>query len=114
VDRGVERGFRFLKDPLFYAESLYLKSPTLSLLIYSIAEMRVRNALKEKKQHIWNQKNKLTDNPTVRWVFMIFEDVLLLYTSTGQGVERQAMNIREEHRRVLECLGPTYEKMYFL
>jgi transposase len=24
---SVERGFRFLKDPLFYAESLYLKSP---------------------------------------------------------------------------------------
>ena len=125
-DQGVsvERGFRFLKDPLFYAESLYLKSPkrimallmvmTLSLLIYSIAEMRVRNALKENEQHIWNQKNKPTDTPTVRWVFMIFEDVLLLYTKKGQGIERQSMNIREEHRRVLECLGTAYEKMYFL
>jgi transposase len=24
---SVERGFRFLKDPMFYAESLYLKKP---------------------------------------------------------------------------------------
>jgi transposase len=24
---SVERGFRFLKDPMFYAESLYLNSP---------------------------------------------------------------------------------------
>jgi transposase len=120
----VERGFRFLKDPLFYAESLYLKSPkrimallmvmTLSLLMYSLAEMRIRSALKEKKRSIWDQKNKSTDRPTVRWVFMIFEDVLLLYTRKGQSIEKQAMNIRDEHRIVLECLGPQFEKIYFL
>ena len=106
-DQGVsvERGFRFLKDPLFYAESLYLKLPqrimallmvmTLSLLMYSLAEMRIRAALKDKECSIWNQKNKKTDRPTVRWVFMIFEDVLLLYTRKGQGVEKEASCNRE-------------------
>ena len=125
-DQGVsvERGFRFLKDPLFYAESLYLKSEkrimallmvmTLSLLMYSLAEMRIRSALKDSERHIWNQKKKPTNNPTARWVFMIFEGVLLLYTRTGQGIEKQAMNIREEHRMVLRCLGAAYEKMHFL
>ena len=117
-------GFRFLKDPLFYAESLYLKLPqrimallmvmTLSLLMYSLAEMRVRTALKEKQCSIWDQKNRKTDRPTVRWVFMIFEDVLLLYTKRGKEVEKQAMNIREEHRIILECLGPQFKKIYFL
>ena len=120
----VERGFRFLKDPLFYAENLYLKSPeriiallmvmTLSLLMYLLAEMRIRTALKEKQRSTWDQKSKSTDRPTVRWVFMIFEDVLLLYTRTGQSVEKQAMNICEEHRIVLECLGSQFETMYFL
>jgi transposase len=87
---------------------------TLSLLMYSLAEMRIRNALKDKEAHIWNQKNKPTDNPTVRWVFMILEDVLLLYTQKGKGIKKEAMNIRDEHRVVLRCLGSTYEKMYFL
>ena len=125
-DQGVtvERGFRFLKDPLFYAESLYLKSPqrimallmvmTLSLLIYSLAEMRIRTSLAQKGKHIWNQKNKPTDRPTIRWVFMIFEDILLLYTHTSHGIEKEGMNLQEEHRIVLECLGPVFEKMYFL
>ena len=45
---------------------------------------------------------------------MIFEDVLLLYTRKGQRIDRQAMNIRDEHRIVLRCLGPAFEKMYFL
>jgi transposase len=90
-DQGVsvERGFRFLKDPYFYAESMYLKKPerimalimvmTLSLLMYSLAERRIRSALVEHKEHIWDQKNRETERPTIRWICMIFEDVLLLY-----------------------------------
>ena len=77
-DQGVtvERGFRFLKDPMFYAESLYLKSPkrimallmvmTLSLLIYSLAEMRIRSALVEADETIHDQKGKPTSRPTIR------------------------------------------------
>jgi transposase len=47
----VERGFRFLKDPLFFVSSLFLKKPsriqallmvmTLSLLVYTIAQRRM-------------------------------------------------------------------------
>lgn len=125
-DQGVtvERGFRFLKDPLFYAESLYLKKPerimallmvmTLSLLMYSLAEMRIREALAQSGRHIWDQKNRPTSRPTIRWIFMIFEDILLLYRRTGRSVDRTVMNIEDEHRIVLECLGPRYEKIYFL
>ena len=123
-DQGisVERGFRFLKDPVFYAESLYLKKPerimalimimTLSLLVYSLAERRIRASLAEKEIFIWDQKNRLTDHPTIRWIFMIFEDVLLLYS--GRNGPVRAMNIREEHIRVLRALGPAFEKIYFL
>jgi transposase len=62
-DQGVsvERGFRFLKDPLFFAHSLFLKKPErimallmimgLSLLIYSLAERKLRQALKERIPH---------------------------------------------------------------
>jgi transposase len=117
---SVERGFRFLKDPMFYAESLYLNKPerimaltmvmTLSLLVYSLAEMKVRQTLKEKDEYIWDQKNKLTQRPTIRWVCMIFEDVLLLYDKNVI----EPMNIREEHTRLLYALGLNYRKMYFL
>ena len=44
---------------------------------------------------------------------MIFEDVLLLYIKQRGGSEVKAMNLRHEHRIVLKCLGPAYEKMYF-
>ena len=76
--------------------------------------MRIREALAESGRHIWNQKNKPTSKPTIRWIFMIFEDILLLYKRTGETVHPRVMNIEEEHRIVLECLGPRYEKIYFL
>jgi len=121
---SVERSFRFLKDPLFYADRLFLKKPervmalimvmTLSLLVYSVAELRIRASLKEKGTHIWNQKNKPTDLPTARWVFTIFEDVLLLYIYTDAGRSVKAMNFRPEHEIVLKSMGELYQKMYFL
>ena len=121
---SVERGFRFLNDPLFYTDRLFLKKPervmalimimTLSLLVYSLAEMRIRDALEDTGKHIWDQKNRPTNCPTARWVFTIFEDVLLLYTHTDEGCTVQAMNFRQEHEIILKSLGYPYEKMYFL
>ncbi len=49
---SVEGGFRFLKDPLFFVSSLFVKKPsriegllmvmTLALLVYSVAQRRLR------------------------------------------------------------------------
>jgi transposase len=73
---SVERGFRFLKDPMFYAESLYLKPPqrimalimvmTLSFLVYSLAERKLRKALADQDRTIGDQKRRPTKTPTIR------------------------------------------------
>ncbi len=84
---------------------------TLSLLIYSLAEKRIRKTPASNEAAIWDQKNKPAQRPAIRWVFMISEDVLLLYYG-NKTIE--AMNIREEHIRVLNCLGSSCKKMCFL
>jgi transposase len=73
---GVERGFRFLKDPLFLASSVFVKKPerimalsfimVLCLLIYRLAEFRLRSRLAETQQTIPDQVQKLTARPTMR------------------------------------------------
>jgi transposase len=55
---GLERGFRFLKDPWFFADSWFLKSPKrimalvlvmgLALLVYALAEHQLRATLQER------------------------------------------------------------------
>jgi transposase len=62
---GVERGFRFLKDPLFLAFSVFVKKNerimalslimVLCLLIYRLAEFRLRARLAETAQTIPDQ-----------------------------------------------------------
>jgi transposase len=81
-DYHIERGFRFLKDPLFMASTLYLKSPkrimalmmvmTLCLLVYAALEYRIRQALQQHDQTFPNQKGQPTRTPTARWVFQFF------------------------------------------
>ena len=89
----VERGFRFLKAPLFFADSLFLKSPArimamimimgLCLLIYSLAEWRIRQQLQERNETIPDQKGKPTQTPTMRRVAQMFEGVDLAHHSPG-------------------------------
>ena len=73
---GVERGFRFLKDPLFLASSVFVKKPeriialslimVLCLRVYRLAEFRLRTRLAETEQTIPDQAHKPTARPTMR------------------------------------------------
>jgi len=122
---SVERGFRFLKDPLFFADSLFLKNPgrimalimvmVLSLLVYSLAERKLRRQLAETGQSVRNQLGNKTQTPTMRWIFQVFEGIdLLIIRQSEQIVTRQVLNLTQEHLTVLHLLGPPVEKCYLL
>lgn len=124
-DQGVsvERGFRFLKDPLFFAHSLFLKKPErlmalmmvmgLSLLIYSLAEYKLRQALKEMNATVPDQRRKPTQKPTIRWVFQLFEGLdILLVRQNGHVMLRQLLNLRPAQQQVITLLGPRVQKCY--
>jgi transposase len=115
----VERGFRFLKDPLFMASTLYLKSPkrimalmmvmTLCLLVYAALEYRIRQALKQHDQTFPNQKGQPTRTPTARWVFQFFTGIHLLAIAQEQVL---VLNMNEHQHRLLAVLGERYVALY--
>ncbi len=119
---GVERGFRFLKDPLFLASSVFVKKPerimalslimVLCLLIYRLAEFRLRARLAEAAQTIPDQVQKPTARPTMRWVFQCFEGIELLHVRSVSGMQSLILRLQPMHRLVLVLLGPSYEKIY--
>jgi transposase len=122
---SVERGFRFLKDPLFFADNLFLKDPgrimallmimVLALLVYSLAERKLRLQLAATGQRVLNQVGKGTQTRTLRWIFQVFEGIdLLLVRQNGQIVNRQVLNLKQEHLTVLRMLGPPVENCYNL
>ena len=120
---GVERGFRFLKDPLFLASSIFVKKPervialsfvmVLCLLVYRLAEHLLRRQLVATEQTLPNQVNKPTNRPTMRWIFQCFEGIDLLHIRIGPHWQTQVLGLQALHQRVLRLLGPAYSQFYF-
>ncbi len=120
---GVERGFRFLKDPLFLASSVFVKKPervialsfvmVLCLLVYRLAEHLLRRQLVATQQTIPNQINKPTNRPTMRWVFQCFEGIDLLHIRIGSRWQTQVLGLQALHQQILRLLGPAYSQFYF-
>lgn len=115
-----ERGFRFLKDPLFFTSSVFVKSPKrvqalvmvmgLCLLVYSLAQRQLRHALAQAGEGIKNQVGKLTERPTLRWVFQTFQSVhLVLVDGT-----KQISNLTPQRHKLLRFLGAEAMRYYQL
>lgn len=121
LEQGVvERGFRFLKDPMFFAQSVFLKSSKrvaalamvmgLCLLVYALGERMLRQSLAEREDHIRDQKGKPTQRPTLRWVFQLFQAVHLVW----MGGSQQVAGLSAERRHILESFSPQCRRYYLL
>lgn len=120
AQQGVERGFRFLKDPLFFASSVFLKSPkrvaalalimALCLLVYNLGQRQLRLALAHHQETIPNQLGKPTPSPTLRWVFQCFMAVHLV---VFHGVT-QVVNLTDKRLHILRFFSPPCRRYYLL
>ena len=86
----------------------------LCLLIYRLAEQRLRQRLQQSKQTIPNQVNKPTDRPTMRWVFQCFEGIELLHIRIDSTFQTRILRLHPLHHKILRLLGPAYQPFYFL
>lgn len=115
----VERGFRFLKDPMFMASAVFLKSPkrimaltmvmTVCLLVYAALEHRIRKGLIDNDESFPNQIGKMIKNPTLRWVLNYFQNIQVLYIREQKTA---VLNLNSEHQKLLRLLGESYAKFY--
>lgn len=123
--QNVERGFRFLKDPWFMVDSVFLKSPcriealmmvmTLCLMIYNISQHRLRDTLKETRETLPNQLNKPIQNPTMRWIFQIMEGigVIRFYENNlCKLVKEMITNLSELRRKIIRLFGGFATQIY--
>ena len=120
----VEMGFRFLKDPLMFTSSLFVKKPerimgllmvmTLALLVYAIAQRRLHKALKELQETIPNQICKETSRPTLRWVFQLLEGIELVKMCIEKTAHTVIAGLTDLKKRILGYFGIPVMKIYGL
>ena len=121
---SVERGFRFLKDPLFFAHSLFLERPErimavlmvlgLALLVYALAERQLREELRRQGAYLPNQVGKPPQRLTMRRGFQGFEGIDVVVVKGPTRESRMVLNLKPMHRKILHLLGPEVQKCYFL
>ncbi len=115
-------GLSFSERPLVLCRQSLLKSPRrimalvmvmgLALLVYALAERKVRLALQEKGESIPNQVGKPTQAPAMRRIFQMFEGIDVLLIPAEGRVQQRVLNLQPVHRQILRLLGPYVEKCY--
>ena len=115
-----ERGFRFLKDPLFFTASVFVKKPErveaiamimgLCLLVYNLAQRKLRKQLEIAQEGVRNQVKKSTNKPTMRWIFQMFQAVHLVRING----EKQVSNLTQERQEILQHLGKDCCQYYLM
>jgi len=118
----VEKGFRFLKGNTFRISQVYLKKKTriealvmimvLCLMIYSIAEWKLRTRLEEENETVPDQKRKPTKTPTMRWIFFLFQGVTELNTQNEGDIVSEIMNMEDVHWKILSLMGEKCKNIY--
>jgi hypothetical protein len=85
----------------------------LCLLVYRLAEHRLRAQLAATGQTVPNQLKQPTDRPTLRWIFQCFEGISLVEFQPSAGPpEHDVAGLEPLHEQVLALLGSSYEKRY--
>lgn len=118
----VERGFRFLKSNEFLADSVFLKKQSriialsmvmcLCLMVYTLAERKLRAELIKQQATLPNQVGKEVTNPTMRWIFQLFEGISVLYKNAQRNVEAIVLNLKDIHFRVFKLMGSNIANIY--
>jgi len=117
-------GFWFLKDPLFFVSSLFLKKPsrimgllmvmTLALLVYSIAQRRLRQALAVHNETLPNQINQPTKTPTLRWIFQLMDGIHFVTLNTNGVAQKIIHGWTDIKQKIIRLMGKTIMQIYGL
>jgi len=120
AQQHVERGFRFLKDPLFFTSSVFVKKPqrvealalvmALTLLVYSLGQRKLRAQLAQADKTVLDQKQRPTRTPTFRWILQKFQVIHLV----SVGSSRQVSNLSEERSKIIRLMGFPACRYYLL
>jgi transposase len=117
-----EGGFRFLKDPLFFVSSLFVKKPcriqgllmvmTLALLVYSVTQRRLRHHLARQNETLPNQINQPTERPTLRWVFQLLEGIHRVRVTVQGKVHDLIEGLNAVQIKILRLFGEEVCRLY--
>lgn len=110
-----ESGFKFIKDDTFEVDSIFLKKPariealmmvmTLCLMVYGVAQYFLRESLKKSNETVPDQMGKPIQNPTMKWVYRLFQGVQVLSIHIEGVCQTLVINLNALLKRIIGYFG---------
>jgi len=119
---NIEGCFRFLKDPRFLVDQIFLKDSrrieallmvmTLTVMVYNVGQYWLRQALSQSGETLPNQVNKQIQTPTLRWVFQLMDGVDVGLLSQEGTIQQFVLNLDEIQARIAGYFGQQTKDIY--
>ena len=119
---ATESGFKFIKDDAFELDSIFLKKPerinalmmvmTLCLMVYSFAQYFLRQSLVANNDTVPLQTGRLSNQPSMKWVYRMFHGVHVLKLRIHDKIERMVLNLNDTLRGIIKYFGDVACKIY--
>jgi transposase len=100
---------------VFFVSSLFVNKPsrlqgllmvmTLALLVYSVAQRRMRHQLAQQHDTLPNQIGQPGSRPTLRWVFQLLEGINRVTISVQGHVTIVMEGLTTLRRKILQLFG---------
>ena len=84
----------------------------LALLVYSIAQRRLRKALKAQNQTIPNPIKKQTQTPTTRWIFQLLEGIDVLKILHDGVLQTIVHGLTDLKKQIIYLMGEKTRAIY--
>lgn len=85
---------------------------TLCLMVYSIAQSKLRQALEQAEATVPDQLRKETKKPTMAWIFRLFYGIHVWTIRQGEQTQTLVVNLTSLMKRIIGYFGASAEKIY--
>ena len=85
---------------------------TLALLVYSVAQRRMRNRLETQGETLPNQIGQPTATPTLRWVFQLLDGIHRVTVYAHGQIKTFIDSLTDLRKKILQLFGQTVCQIY--
>ena len=85
---------------------------TLALLVYSIAQRRLRQQLAQQQETLPNQIGQPTATPTLRWIFQLLEGINVVTVTLQRQVRVIIEGLTDVRKKILRLFGQNVCQIY--
>ena len=87
---------------------------TMALLVYAVAQRRLRQALARQNATLPNQIHQPTSRPTLRWIFQLLEGIHRVRVTIHDQVRTFIDGLSDVRIKILRLFGETVCEMYHI